>query len=248
MQALRSWVRRRVRGFALRDVLRLLAVAVPALAVASLLVWILEERPGIPDASPVYLLAVVVTALISGTAGALAAAVLGILLYDFLFTHPFGTLLISDPGEWLSLVLLLFVGLVVGQLTALERTRTLTAEAREREARELFLVSRALATRASTTAVLQEIAALLRRAGGMQALWHARGPDDGGEKVVAEAGQPSPTGLYWQLRRMPGDEPARWVRIHSGTSPRTKAALAGTEAFRVRIEAGGRALGSIWAT
>src|SRR5262245_18707486 len=113
MHALRSWIRRRIRGVAPRDVLRLLGVAVPALAVASLLVWILEERLGIPDASPVYRLAVVITALVSGTLGALAAAILGILLYDFLFTHPFGTLLISDPGEWLSLVLLLFVGLVV---------------------------------------------------------------------------------------------------------------------------------------
>ena len=248
MQSQRSWVRGGVRWFALRDVVRLLAVAVPALAVASLLVFILEVRLGIPDASPVYLLAVVVTALVSGTAGALAAAVIGILLYDWFFTHPFATLEISDPGEWLSLVLLLFVGLVVGQLTALERARTLTAEAREREARELFLVSRALATRASTTAVLQEIAALLRRAGGMTALWVALGPDDGSERVVAEAGARSMPGLYWQLRRMPGDEPARWVRIHPGTRTRSPQAEAGTEAFRVRIEAGGRALGSIWAT
>src|SRR5689334_9505602 len=205
MQPLRSRFRRWSRRIDPREVVRLLAVALPALAIASVLVWILEDRLGIPDASPVYLLAVVVTALTSGTAGALAAAVLGILLYDYLFTHPFATLIISDPGEWLSLVLLLFVGLVVGQLTALERSRTITAEAREREARELFLVSRALATRTSTTTVLQEIAALLRRAGGMTALWVALGPDDGGERVVAEAGVPAMPTLYWQLRRMPGD-------------------------------------------
>ncbi|HEX2626369.1 MAG TPA: ATP-binding protein [Candidatus Limnocylindrales bacterium] len=252
MQPLRSRFRRWSRRIDPREVVRLLAVALPALAIASVLVWILEDRLGIPDASPVYLLAVVVTALTSGTAGALAAAVLGILLYDYLFTHPFATLIISDPGEWLSLVLLLFVGLVVGQLTALERSRTITAEAREREARELFLVSRALATRASTTAVLQEIATLLRRAGSMNALWIAMGADDGSERVVAEAGSPSRPSLYWQLRRMPGDEPARWVRIHPGGAVRGRAATApapaGIEAFRVRIEAGGRSLGSIWAT
>ncbi|HET7181188.1 MAG TPA: ATP-binding protein [Candidatus Limnocylindrales bacterium] len=252
MHALRSWVRRRIRGIRRRDVARLLVVATPTLAVASLLVWVLEDRLGIPDASPVYLLAVVVTALISGTAGALITAIVGILLYDYLFTHPFATLIISDPGEWLSLVLLLFVGLVVGQLTALERARALTAEAREREARELFLVSRALATRASTTAVLQEIATLLRRAGGMNALWIALGADDGDERVVAEAGTPSMPALYWQLRRMPDDEPARWVRIHPGGVGRARSgpalAASGTEAFRVRIEAGPRSLGSVWAT
>lgn len=252
MQQLRTRLSRGVGGIAARDVARLLAVAVPALTVASLLVWILEERLGVPDASPVYLVPVVVTALISGTAGALAAAVLGILLYDYFFTHPFATLVISDPGEWLSLALLLFVGLVVGQLTALERSRTLTAEAREREARELFLVSRALATRVSTTAVLQEIAALVRHAGGMTGTWIALGPDDGGERVVAEAGARSMPTLYWQLRRMPGDEPARWLRIHPGGGSRVRMpsapAAAGTEAFRVRIEAGGRPLGSLWAT
>ena len=249
MQRFRSWVRHRVRAFAVRDVARLLAVAVPALAVASLLVWILEERLGIPDASPVYLLAVIVTGLLSGTAGALAAALVGILLYDYLFTQPFATLEISDPGEWLSLVLLLLVGLVVGQLTALQRSRTLTAQNREREVRELFLVSRALATRSSTTAVLHEITGLLRRAGGFTALWVALGPDDGSERVVAGAGTRASTGLYWQLRRTPGDEPARWVRIHPGATSRGRvpAAASDSEAFRVRLEAGGRSLGSIWA-
>jgi two-component system sensor histidine kinase KdpD len=86
----------------------------------------------------------------------------------------------------------------------------------------------------------------------MTALWVALGADDGSERVVAEAGAPAMPSLYWQLRRMPGDEPARWVRIHPGGVTRarttTAPAAAGTEAFRVRIEAGGRMLGSIWAT
>ena len=246
MQAIRSVVRGRAKGIAPGSVGRLLLVAIPALAAASALVWLLETRFGIPNASPVYLLAVVVTALVSGTVGALAAAILGILLYDYLFTHPFATFEISDPGEWLSLVLLLFVGLVVGQLTALERARTLTAEAREREARELFLVSHALATRSSTTVVLPEIAALLLRAADMSGLWIALGADEAAERVVAEAGSRGPTGgLHWQLRRFPGDLPAQWIRIHQPTSGRARTP---GEAFRVRVEAGGRALGSIWAT
>ena len=231
-------------------VLRLLAVAVPALAAATGLVWLLEQRFGVLNASPVYLLAVAVTALVAGTLGAMAAAVAGVLLYDYLFVHPIHTLAISDPGEWLNLVLLLFVALVVGQLTALERARTQTAEAREREARELFLVSRALATRRSTTAVLPDMADLLRRAGRMTSVWVALGPDDGAERVAALSGEAPPAGspLHWVLRRMPGEEPARWIRIHTG-GPKVKAGLDGGQAsFRVRIEAGSRAIGSIWAT
>ena len=245
MQALSASLRTRFPGIALGGVGRLLLVAVPALTAASAIVWLLEERFGIPDASPVYLLAVVVTALVSGTAGALATAILGILLYDYFFTDPVGTLAMNDPGEVLSLVLLLFVGLVVGQLTALERARTLTAEAREREARELFLVSHALATRSSMTAVVQEIAALLLRATGMSGLWISLGADEASERVAAEAGtRVQPGGFYWQLRRFPGEQPAQWVRIHQ---PSTGRARAPHETFRVRIEAGGRPLGSIWA-
>jgi two-component system, OmpR family, sensor histidine kinase KdpD len=252
MQPLRRswWERRRVRVAGERA-LRLLAVATPALAAATALVWLLEERFGVLNASPVYLLAVVATALVSGTIGALIAAVVGILLYDFLFVHPVHTLAISDPGEWLNLVLLLFVGLVVGQLTALERSRTLTAEAREREARELFLTSRALATRESTTGVLSEIAELLRRAARMTSVWIALGPDDGSERIAALAGEPPQPGgvpLHWVLRRMPGDEPARWIRIHTGGSNRPRLPGDRGAAYRVRIEVGSRTLGSIWAS
>jgi two-component system sensor histidine kinase KdpD len=229
---------------------RLLAVAIPALAAATALVWLLEERFGVLNASPVYLLAVVLTALVSGTVGALAAAVAGILLYDYLFVHPTLTLTISDPGEWLNLVLLLFVGLVVGQLTALERARTLTAEVREREARELFLVSRALATRESTTGVLPEIAELLRTTAGMTSLWIALGPDDQGERIVALAGAPPPStpALRWVLRRVPGEAPAIWVRVHAAASRSDRTAADRQATYRVRIEVGARTLGSIWST
>ena len=111
----------------------------------------------------------------------------------------------------------------MGQLTALQRARTITAEAREREAREQFLVSRALATRTSTTTVLQEIRELLRSATGMHAVWIALGPDEAAERVAAEAGERTATaGLYWQLRRVPGDEPAQWVRIHAPGSGRAR--------------------------
>jgi len=261
VQQLSRTTRQRLRGIAPRSLVRLVAVAVPALMAATGLVWLLETRFDVLNASPVYLLAVVVTALVSGTVGALIAAVSGILIYDFLFTHPLATFAISDPAEWLNLVLLLFVGLVVGQLTALERSRAVTAETREREARELFLVSRALATRSSTTAVLSEIAEVVRREAGLRSVWFALGPDDAGERVMAVAGEGGPNlasgsgnaagNIQWQLRRTPGDEPARWLRIHNppvGGRPREPTDRADTETYRVRIEAGARSLGSVWAS
>ena len=261
MQSLIAATRRQLRGPGPGALTRLVLVAVPALAAATALVWLLETRFDVLNASPVYLLAVVVVALVSGTVGALLAAVSGIAIYDYLFTHPFQTFAISDPAEWLNLILLLFVGLVVGQLTALERSRAVTAEAREREARELFLVSRALATRSSTMEVLSEIAEVVRREAGLRSVWFALGPNDAAERTVAVAGEGgpgsggAPTGsagsLQWQLRRTPGDEPARWVRIHNpqpAGRAREPAERGESETYRVRIEAGGRTLGTIWAT
>lgn len=239
------------------SIARLLAVAVPALGAATALVWLLEDRLGFSDASPVYLIAVVAAALASGTIAAIATAVGGIATYDYLFTEPYHTFAISDPSEWLSLAVLLFVGLVVGQLAALQRTQTLTASAREREARQLFAVSRALATRSSTHEALPEIAELLQAATGMRSVRVALGEDDAAERDVAVAGDSdhgraaSPI-LYQALRRMPGDEPARWIRLHAaGRSPRIAGNLPSpgehdAEFYRVRIEAAGEILGSIW--
>src|SRR5215207_5428346 len=107
-----------------RALVKLLAVAVPALAVATVSVRFLEEYVGVANASAGYLAAVVVVALVAGTSGAIVAAAISSLLYDFVFVTPRFTFTVADPGEWLNIVLLLFVGIVVGQLVAIQRSRT----------------------------------------------------------------------------------------------------------------------------
>ena len=106
-----------------RSILRLLAVALPALLGASVVVAILQDVLGVPNPSAVYIVAVVAAAIVSGTYGAVATAVASFVLYNFLFTEPRYTLSMHEPGVWLSVVLLLFVGIVVGQLAALLRAR-----------------------------------------------------------------------------------------------------------------------------
>ena len=56
-------------------------------------------------------------------------------------------------------------------------------------------------------------------------------------------------GVITQLRRMPGETPPEWVRVHQPSGRRPPSSRAdGTDAYRVLIEAGGDVLGSIWAT
>src|SRR3954453_957591 len=126
-----------------RAFVRFLAVALSTLAVATMAVAILQDGLGVPNPSAVYLVAVVAVAISSGTIGAIATAVASFVLYNYLFTEPRLTLSMHEPGVWLSVVLLLFVGVVVGQLAAMQRDRADLATRREREARALFSVSRA---------------------------------------------------------------------------------------------------------
>ena len=140
----------RLRAPGLQDLGRLALVMTVSLSAATLAVAILEELVGVPHASAVYLAAVVASALLCGTWGGIASAVASFFIYNFLFTDPRLSLWIADSREWLSAVLLLFVGIVVGELTALQRRRADEALTREREARALNRVSRELATREST--------------------------------------------------------------------------------------------------
>src|SRR5262245_24290396 len=108
----------------------LVAVAAVSLAIATFVVAYLQDVVGVPNPSAVYLVAVVVTALVSGTVGGVVTSVAAFLLYNYLFTEPRGTLSMHEPGVWLSVVLLLFVGIVVGQLTASMRARAETGRIR----------------------------------------------------------------------------------------------------------------------
>jgi two-component system sensor histidine kinase KdpD len=229
-----------------RQLARFLAVSGSSLAAATLAIAILQDGLGIPNPSALYLVAVVTTAVVSGTWGAVVAAIASFTLYNFLFIDPRYTFVVDHPGELVNLFLLLFVGIVVGRLAALQRDRAEIAQVREREARALFQVSRALATRPSTPAALPTIVGILREQTQMDRVWVSLGPDDARERVAADSGEAPrlDPGLQWILQRTPGDTPARWLRIHRPAPPRQRSST-GSEAYRVRIEAGENTFGTI---
>ncbi len=228
---------------------RFLAVAVGSLAVATVAVAIFQYGLDVPNPSSLYLVAVVATAIVSGTWGAVISAFAAFVLYNFLFVEPTLTLTVAQPGELVNLVLLLFVGIVVGQLVALQRARAEEAIAREREARSLFQVSRALATRASTPSVLPVIATILREHTGMTRTWISLGSGLGPDRVAADTdgdvARPA-IGMHRVLQRMPGEIPARWDRVHQPAPPGSRQPT-GLDVYRVRMDAGDETYGSIWA-
>jgi two-component system, OmpR family, sensor histidine kinase KdpD len=238
-----------VAGLRPRELIRTALVSGLALAGATFVIAVVEGSLGVPNASAVYILAVAAVALVGGRFAVLVAAVAAFLLYDFLFVQPLLTFTISDPGEWLNLLLILAVGLLVGQMAALLRIRGETAIAREREARALFSVSRELVTRPSTIDVLPRILQILREEANLSRAWIML--DEGGPPRRAadtENGAPigEPPGQR-VLRRRPEPEPSEWVAVHTGLRPKTDRPVGDADVYRVRIEAGGRTLGSLWA-
>ena len=120
-----------------------MAGALALFPVSTLTIAFVESHPlAVPDASPIYLVAVVGVAVILGTVAAVLAAFVSFLLYNSLFVEPRFTLTVADPAEWLNLLVLLFVGIVIGQLAALQSDRADDAARRARESQALFRISR----------------------------------------------------------------------------------------------------------
>jgi two-component system, OmpR family, sensor histidine kinase KdpD len=229
------------------DVLARLALAAAALVAATAVAAGLQTWLGIADTSAIYLLAIVPIAGRYGTVSGVIASVVAFLTYDFLFTAPRFTFNVTNAQEWLSLLLFLVVAVVIGRLVALQAERASEANRRAREAQAMFGISRALATSPTIDAAAEEILGWLIGQTGLERIWIAFGATPGEEYLIADSGPPGPSPesaaaiTPWALVRMPGDEPAEWIRAHEGSVAAGSVAI-----FRVLIEADGETLGSLW--
>jgi two-component system sensor histidine kinase KdpD len=225
-------------------------LVVAALALSTGAIWILEQVVNVPYASPVYLVAVLVAGVIGGMTTAVAAAVASFLLYDFLFVPPVYTFTVSDPNEWLNLLLFLAVAIVISRLAALQAERTREATDRAREAQALFRISRTLAASRSLDEAAGPVMAEIAASAAMDRVWLGLGPTPGEERVVADtrAGEPLPSSpIHVVLESRQEDASPRWSRTHVATGSRRADRGGQGTVFRVGIVLAGEALGSLWA-
>ena len=233
------------------------ALIAAVLGLATVVVAILESTAvGIQDASPAYFVAVVVAGSVLGTIPAIVTAVVSFVVYDLLFTNPHLTLVVSDPKEWLDLVLFLVLAVVVGRLSALGTERAAEASRRAAESSALFAISRILATAPDIETAAPQVAERLLRDGSLDRIWivSERG---GRHQVVADTRPEAPfpaSTIVTVLVRTPGDTPAHWVRAHEPRPPEpnrptepSRAQHGGT-ILRVRMEADGVPIGSLKAS
>ena len=243
MDARRNWVRRPPNFVGMAG-LALLALGASTVAIALLRAGIHVTYP-----APVYLLAVLAVGTRHGTVPAVATAVIAFLAYDFLFVEPLYTFTISDPNEWLNLLLLLVVAVAIGRLVALQAAHAAALTQQAKETQALFGISRALAETRTVEEAAPIVLKRLADATAMDRIWFGLGSSPTEERVIADTspGDALPVPA-WQvvLQRSPGDEPARWMRMHVATSPARRGASRATT-HRVRVEAPGEVLGSVWA-
>ena len=204
-----------------RDVAWRVALVVVAVVLATVAAFGLENGVGVADASPVYLVAVVVAASVLGTWAAVATSGVAFLAYDFLFTQPRFTLAVSDPAEWLSLLLFLIVAVAIGRLAALQRERAEEADRRVRESVALVAMSRGVAMAPTFEEAAAEIALRLQADAEMDEVWVEAAGTPG--RVVAWTGVrlPADPGSPWTLARSEADDTSEWIRLHDGATAMT---------------------------
>jgi len=91
-----------------------------------------------------FLLAVVGTAVKYGRGPAVLAAVANVAAFDFFFVSPRFSFAVHDWQYLLTFIVMLIVGLIVGQLTARFRYQAHVASAREQRTRHLYEMAREL--------------------------------------------------------------------------------------------------------
>ena len=192
---------------------------VASLIAVSGLVAILEGPIGVPNASSAYLLAVLVCAMAFGTGAGILAAFGGFLLYDFLFVEPIHTFVVERPRR-------------VAQPRPPPRRRDRRRPARGHPASARRGGRRARARgdrpvpgqprpgdpvrddrRPRRDRRVAPDRGRLRP--GLDRADPTAGPENGSSPTpAARRPIPTPTASHAVLRRMPGDTPAQWVKVH----------------------------------
>src|SRR5262245_8368991 len=129
----------------------------------------LTVRTSVSTENVVLSLLVVVFAAagLGGLWSGLLASALAFLAFDVLFLPPYGTLVVDDPQDWVSLAAFLAVALAVSALVGIIRRRQAEAERREQESRVLYELSSSLVAHGGLDDTLRSVARTVRSLFGL---------------------------------------------------------------------------------
>jgi two-component system sensor histidine kinase KdpD len=142
------------------------ALAAGGCLLTTLLAFPLAQLFDVANIVMLFLLCVVVVSAKLGRGPSMLAAVLSVLAFDFFFVQPRFSFAVSDVQYLLTFVVMLAVGLLIGQLTANLRFAAQVSATRERRAQALFELSRDLSGALLTSQVVESAESLARRTFG----------------------------------------------------------------------------------
>ncbi|MBM3577297.1 MAG: sensor histidine kinase KdpD [Alphaproteobacteria bacterium] len=186
--------------------------AVLAVAITVFIGYALDRWLGLANPSVIFLLPVVLCAARFGMWSAIVAAVLSFLACDFFFFEPRYQLTISEPQEFLSLLVALIVAVITGMLASKMRDYAQNMRQRSQAVQSLFEFSRKLSTITTLDDILWVSALQIQKAGEASCVVMLM-PEDVGLRVAAawppvdemDAGELA--AARWALEK---NEPAGW--------------------------------------
>ncbi len=230
------------------------ALAAGFTVVATGIVALVREGADVSNASMLYLLAVLASAVLCGRGPAIFASVLSFFSFDLFFVEPHYTITVSDANEWVGLGLLLLTGVITGHLAAALRDSARDAQRREREAVVMYDVVRLMVEpdlQRALTAVAERLRFELRLSAVQVVV--------GGETIVraqADTGDPEAvilardaigrtemilSGGHAPTANAPG-KPGRWIRI---VAPQRRDGQRSNRVQTVPVRISGAQVGSI---
>ncbi|MEO8456965.1 MAG: ATP-binding protein [Chloroflexota bacterium] len=201
------------------------ALAAGFTAVATGIVALVREFADVSNASMLYLLAVLASAVLCGRGPAVFAAVLSFFSFDLFFVEPHYTVTVSDANEWVGLLLLLVTGIITGHLAAALRDSARDAQRREREAVVMYDVVRLMVEpdiQRALTAIAERLRAELRLSAvhaivGGQTVIRAQADVGDSEAVILARDAIGRTEMMLGTGNAPtaatAAKPGRWIRI-----------------------------------
>lgn len=234
------------------------AASLMSVGLVTIVIGLVLGHIRVANISMLYLIAVLAVAVACGSGPAVVAGVAAFLAFDFFFVEPVHTFTVSDPEEWVALLLFLLTAIVTGQLAASQRRRAREAEKREREAVVLYVVVR-LISEPDLGRALDAVAARLRQELHLAGV--AIDITEGNCDHVASAavGDPEALRLVPATATLPvhqlqaGPTPAalrhgtagRWIRIVPPRPPRVLRLIAPDRLYLVPVSTQGQRVGRI---
>lgn len=146
-----------------------------------------------------FIVPVVVATAVGGSVAAVVAVCAGFVAYNALFTTPYLTLVVADPGDVIGLVAFVVVGGVTAAIVTLRQREADAARRREQEALALYELSRSFVEGDLTAALDATVEAALDLF-SVESVAIVTEPADDELQIVAAAGSALPDSILQRLR------------------------------------------------